>query len=113
MSHNILIPFLCDLHEPDRDYEFHILSVWRDERTGHLYYAEDSGCSCPTPFEDYRFDPARPQDTNLSRLSKHDFDEFSRNVKKFPASYSDRQHFLDEVSKHLVDPFDIMKDMVK
>jgi hypothetical protein len=34
-------------------YEFHTLSVWRDKETGRIYYASDSGCSCPTPFENY------------------------------------------------------------
>lgn len=33
-------------------YEFDMCCVWEDERTGDLFYAFDSGCSCPTPFED-------------------------------------------------------------
>lgn len=28
--------------------------VWRDLETGQLFWASDSGCSCPSPFEDYR-----------------------------------------------------------
>ena len=35
-------------------YEFHILVLWQDVKSGKLYYAVDSGCSCPTPFEDYQ-----------------------------------------------------------
>lgn len=31
-------------------YEFDTSVVWRDQ-AGALYYADDSGCSCPTPFE--------------------------------------------------------------
>jgi hypothetical protein len=31
-------------------YEFDIFLVL--EKAGKLYYASDSGCSCPTPFED-------------------------------------------------------------
>lgn len=27
--------------------------VWRHKETGKLYWAHDSGCSCPTPFECY------------------------------------------------------------
>lgn len=34
------------------DYEFDMFVIWRDA-TGQLYYAMDSGCSCPSPFEDY------------------------------------------------------------
>ena len=32
------------------DYEFSMFVVWQDKR-GNLFYAEDSGCSCPSPFE--------------------------------------------------------------
>jgi hypothetical protein len=34
-------------------YSFDMFVIWRDER-GNLYHASDSGCSCPSPFEDYK-----------------------------------------------------------
>lgn len=34
------------------DYGFNILAFWAD-RDGLVYSASDSGCSCPSPFEDY------------------------------------------------------------
>lgn len=34
-------------------YSFDIFAVWRDPKSGKFYTATDSGCSCPTPFEDY------------------------------------------------------------
>lgn len=37
----------------DEPYEFDMTVVWRDKETGILYYANDSGCSCPSPFEDF------------------------------------------------------------
>lgn len=36
----------------DGCYSFDLTVVWRDTTTGALYYADDSGCSCPTPFQD-------------------------------------------------------------
>lgn len=39
----------ADLSEPN--YSFDILVAWRDEKG--YYLGTDSGCSCPTPFEDY------------------------------------------------------------
>lgn len=33
-------------------YEFDKVVVWK-HKDGTLYWQEDSGCSCPTPFEDY------------------------------------------------------------
>lgn len=35
-------------------YEFSKVMLWRDHR-GDLWAAFDSGCSCPTPFEDHSF----------------------------------------------------------
>lgn len=35
----------------DGCYQFDLTVVWRDA-TGQLFYCEDSGCSCPSPFED-------------------------------------------------------------
>ncbi|MGW1739985.1 DUF7574 domain-containing protein [Nocardia sp. NPDC001965] len=32
-------------------YEFDLTVVWQDVATGDLYYADDAGCSCPSPFE--------------------------------------------------------------
>lgn len=33
-------------------YEFDLTVVWKRESDGKFVYAEDSGCSCPSPFED-------------------------------------------------------------
>jgi len=38
--------------EQDLGYEFDILCFWATA-DGKIYTAHDSGCSCPTPFEDY------------------------------------------------------------
>lgn len=35
-----------------RSYEFDLTKVWRKLDDGTLWYADDSGCSCPVPFED-------------------------------------------------------------
>ena len=34
------------------DYDFHITAVWFDADK-HFFVASDSGCSCPSPFEDF------------------------------------------------------------
>jgi len=35
-------------------YEFDLTGVWVDEITKVFYWADDTGCSCPTPFEDLK-----------------------------------------------------------
>ncbi|MFD5814355.1 hypothetical protein [Streptomyces sp. NPDC127038] len=34
----------------DACYSFDLTVVWQDTTTGALYFADDSGCSCPSPF---------------------------------------------------------------
>jgi hypothetical protein len=43
---------LVDFWLSEPDYDFNILCVWK-HKNGKLYWAQDSGCSCPSPFEDY------------------------------------------------------------
>lgn len=40
-----------DAYEPSWDFD--IFLVVREISTGKVYVANDSGCSCPTPFEDH------------------------------------------------------------
>jgi hypothetical protein len=47
-----LVP-VAELALTEPDYSFDIVMVWRHTPTGELYWAQDSGCSCPSPFEDY------------------------------------------------------------
>lgn len=35
----------------DGCYQFDLTAVWRRAFDGRFVYAEDSGCSCPSPFE--------------------------------------------------------------
>lgn len=43
----------------DADYEFDLGVVWKDEK-GNFFYATDSGCSCPTPFDDMTMEDLAP-----------------------------------------------------
>jgi hypothetical protein len=52
--------------EPGLSYEFNTLCFWAT-KNGRVYSAEDSGCSCPTPFEDYE---GETQDEVLQKLSR-------------------------------------------
>lgn len=41
-------------------YEFDITAVLRAEATGAFFYLSDSGCSCPTPFENTTVEELQP-----------------------------------------------------
>lgn len=38
----------------DDSYQFDMAAVWWDPERRVFFYVEDSGCSCPSPFEEYR-----------------------------------------------------------
>ncbi len=42
-----------EVDDPGACYSFDIFAVWR-AADGTLYWGQDSGCSCPSPFEDVR-----------------------------------------------------------
>lgn len=44
---------LGEIDFSDGCYQFDIRVVWKHKPTGRLLTARDSGCSCPSPFEDY------------------------------------------------------------
>lgn len=48
------LEILAQYEFSDMDYQFDTRIVLRDVKTLRLYMARDSGCSCPTPFEDFK-----------------------------------------------------------
>lgn len=82
---------LAELELAEPDYSFDILMVWRHE-DGTLYWAQDSGCSCPSPFEDYT------SLDKLEQLSKYDYPMIERLVKSCERrGTQDAAYFLREV----------------
>lgn len=43
---------MIDVEQEDLSYEFDIIAFWATQE-GLIFTAQDSGCSCPSPFEDY------------------------------------------------------------
>lgn len=83
---------VTDLELDGESYQFHMIAVWRHYPSGKLYWGVDSGCSCPSPFEDYT------ELEKLDILTKSDWRTIEKLVKEsavhgtFEASY-----FLREV----------------
>jgi len=48
---NIPLNFVGSYEINDAPFEFNLIGVWKNEKG--FYIATDSGCSCPTPFENY------------------------------------------------------------
>ncbi len=47
------LEFVDEIYIREPDYDFDIVRVVKDSKGNH-YWGRDSGCSCPTPFEDFR-----------------------------------------------------------
>jgi len=54
--------------QPDLSYEYDTLCFWANE-AGQVFTARDSGCSCPTPFEDYEGETQEEVTQKLERVS--------------------------------------------
>ncbi len=86
------------LDDAKLSYEFDTLIVLEATQDGKLYWARDSGCSCPTPFEDYRFGNG---ETNLEELNKETLSQFITSVDSFPASPDERRDLIRKVEDRL------------
>lgn len=70
----------------DESYEFDLTVVWKDV-DGNLYWADDSGCSCPSPFEDF---------STIDQLDKGNFFDLVKHLdSRKEKAYS--SHAKDEV----------------
>ena len=81
---------VADLEMREPDWDFDLVAVWKHTETGRLYWAADSGCSCPTPFEDYT------SLDKLTPLSSENYDELKRYVASCTSS-GKRAAFLRKV----------------
>lgn len=48
-----------EIDDPEASYSFDMIVVWKHD-DGRIFWADDSGCSCPSPFESH---------TNLESLN--------------------------------------------
>lgn len=51
---------LGEVEWSDESYQFDLTRVYVEDGTGNLFFADDIGCSCPTPFEDTTVDDLTP-----------------------------------------------------
>lgn len=92
---NYDLEIIGELDEDDLSYEFHMLVVWK-HKDGRLFYATDSGCSCPSPFEDVH------SLADLTPITKGEsFRSFARDVESFPVSRSEHADLRQKVERHL------------
>jgi hypothetical protein len=61
------LTFIGDIDLAEPDYSFHILRLYVRKSDGVILYGTDSGCSCPSPFEDMKVSELK--ETSLARVA--------------------------------------------
>lgn len=62
--------------DPEASYSFDEFRIWQRNKDGALFYGRDSGCSCPSPFENFK------SKADLNPITHNSWDTF---VKDFSA----------------------------
>jgi hypothetical protein len=84
--------------EPNLSYEFNTLCFWAT-KDGQIYSASDSGCSCPTPFEDYVGEDQKEVLQKLERVGSLEHAEGI--LKSWNKDYDGRPYLGIEAHKEL------------
>lgn len=87
------------LDEDGLSYEFNTLLVVKETSSKRLFYATSSGCSCPTPFEEYHF--SNGDDHDLTEIKGENVEAFVNEVNNFPASQDERRQLVTKVRRQL------------
>jgi len=87
---------LATLDEPALSYEFNTLLVVQAIESRAIYFACSSGCSCPTPFEEYYFTTGG-MIHNLTEVSRETYASFEKTIREFPCSNSEKNDTLRNV----------------
>jgi hypothetical protein len=97
---------LLSFDEPNLSYEYNTLCFWAT-KDGRVYSASDSGCSCPTPFENYEGNTQTEVLRNLERIGSVEqaesiFDSWNKNYNRKPfLKNSEKQLMTEWVSERL------------
>lgn len=97
------LKIIDSLDQPDLDYEFNTLIAVQHIESGRVFEAQSSGCSCPTPFEEYHFNG--PDDTDMCEVTLDNFSGFETGIISWCKESHIPQHemnsFIDNVKTAL------------
>ncbi len=76
-------------------WEFHKIAFWQHEVSGELYWATDSGCSCPSPWEDH------DELADFTRLTEQGFPEFETAAMGWEVGKQEKMDFVSKAKELL------------
>lgn len=103
------LKIIADVEWDHEDYQFNMTVVWQDE-DGNFYMADDSGCSCPSPFENVTaldmldgpftaFEVVSQLTESANQILANDYSSYSwKNVDEYKNTVSmDVTHAIEQV----------------
>jgi hypothetical protein len=69
------------------DYGFDMFIIWKN-KDNNLYYAQDTGCSCPTPFEEFN------SIEELSPITHNSFHQFKTDFKSYSSKSRESSSYI-------------------
>lgn len=79
-------------------YSFDLTGVWVDPRDGELYWGDDSGCSCPSPFEDV-YQREQIEHGPLFRLRQHLTERYNNRGGEEPSTIEDVRKLVEDAMR--------------
>lgn len=83
------LKIVCTLDEGNLSYEYNTLLIVHHAESNRLFMAQDSGCSCPTPFECHYWNSV--DDNSLDEITKDNLAQRLDELAKFPVSITERR----------------------
>lgn len=94
VPHKLGLEVVAEVELSEPCYSFDIAMVWWHFETDAFYVARDSGCSCPSPFEDF---------TSLEKLNgpltRHEAADWLKGWIQTEDSPEDRWYYADDPNK--------------
>jgi len=82
--------------DPEAGYGFNMFVVWK-HKDGRLFYATDSGCSCPSPFEYYN------KIEDLTAITRAGFESFKSDFESWRNQYEENRMCDAATARELFD----------
>jgi hypothetical protein len=76
---------VASFDDPKASYSFDSFEIYKRDSDGALFYATDSGCSCPTPFKASRFGTIDA----LGRITPNSWGQFKIDLENYAKHTSD------------------------
>lgn len=91
------LKLLGELDEETLRYEFNKIGIFQHIKSGKVFYAHTSGCSCPGGYHEFNF--VSILDNNLREITSHSMENFKMDVMNFPAAMDKKILFIELVPR--------------